>query len=286
MIRFSIAAIALITLCAAAGAPSPALAEPLDGAGARTKMKTRGADYWNLYERARSRRSDDLASVAVEEPRFNPVAALSGRRQNASVSGQQAEASRNQIASAVRGGSGSAWSSVLDLQPEPPRRIPPIRLEQEKPPRPSATSSGAPGASPVQSRIAGSARAILGKPFKYAAATKGGRLGCAQVATTILKNAGAASRVVLGVLSALGDMRKAGWGEVKPPPYRDGDVITWATYDRSGNGRIDPDTHIGVIVMEGGTPYAVHNSSSRRKPIKQELASMNYRVSRVMRKPA
>ncbi len=144
-------------------------------------------------------------------------------------------------------------------------------------------SSSSRSSSPEAQRIVAEANKLVGKPFNYDPATKGGRLGCAQVVSQALKNAGAISRVSLGVLTVLADLRKTGWSDIKPPPWKDGDVITWSTYDRNGDGRKDPDTHIGIIQVVNGRPFAVNNSSSRRRPVKVELSAMPRSVSHVLR---
>lgn len=134
-----------------------------------------------------------------------------------------------------------------------------------------------------QQRIVQAAKALVGSTRFRGPEVKYGRLACAQVVSTALKNAGALSRVHLGVLSTLSDLRSKGWREVSAPPYQEGDVITWKTYDRNGNGRKDPDTHIGIIVKQGNTFKAMHNSSRLRTP---RLTAPNFGspVSRVLRK--
>ncbi|MBI4859733.1 MAG: hypothetical protein HY815_05655 [Candidatus Riflebacteria bacterium] len=143
-----------------------------------------------------------------------------------------------------------------------------------------------PGATQLQLAIKQAAYNVLDQvPFPYAPETEGGNLGCAQVATTILKNAGAIGKVVLGVLAAIDLLRDKGWRDVTPPPYKDGDVITWKTYNRDGIPGDDPDTHIGVIVIENGKTYAVNNSSSHRRPEKHLLATYPAPMTRLMRAP-
>lgn len=112
--------------------------------------------------------------------------------------------------------------------------------------------------------------------FPYASGTQGGVLGCAQVVSTILRNAGAIDAIDLAVDGVLAKLRQKRWRQVQPPPYRDGDVVTWNT---TGS----PNSHIGVIVIEGGRPFAINNSSSRLRPVKVELRDYNYPISTVMR---
>lgn len=135
----------------------------------------------------------------------------------------------------------------------------------------------------MQRRIVQEANKLVGRTnFPYAAATNGGRLGCAQVVSTALKAAGVIPNVSLGVLSVLSDLRGKGWREVNVPPYQAGDVITWRTYDRTGDGVKDSDTHIGIIMQNGNSVQAMSNSSSQRMP---RLHSATYApVCRVMRR--
>ncbi len=134
----------------------------------------------------------------------------------------------------------------------------------------------------LPNKVAAEAAKLANKPFKYAAGTDGGRKGCAQVVTTALKAAGAVSRVVLGVLDAISDLKARGWKEVQVPPFAKGDVITWKTYDRSGDGVKDADTHIGIIVTSGNSAQAMSNSSSLLMP---RYNSATYQpISRVLRK--
>ncbi|HQG28832.1 MAG TPA: hypothetical protein PLY73_09740, partial [Candidatus Ozemobacteraceae bacterium] len=66
-------------------------------------------------------------------------------------------------------------------------------------------------------------------------------------------------------------------------PYKEGDVILWKTYDYTGDGVKDPDTHIGIIVKEGNSYMAMNNSSRLRTPRLSEPSSIGP-VTRVMRK--
>ncbi|MBU1106621.1 MAG: SH3 domain-containing protein [Candidatus Riflebacteria bacterium] len=144
----------------------------------------------------------------------------------------------------------------------------------------------APGSGSLQAKLVNSARNLVTKysrsgSFPYAPATKGGSLGCAQVATTALMNAGVNTGIQLGVLATIPKLKALGWKEVKVPPYQAGDVITWSTYDRTGDGRKDPDTHIGIVLQSGNSVQAMSNSSSRKVPA---INSATYcPVSRVLR---
>lgn len=132
------------------------------------------------------------------------------------------------------------------------------------------------GGGSLQQRIVAAARNLVGvRNFPYAPGTQGGRLGCAQVVTTALKNAGAVNRVDLGVANSVSMLRGQGWREVHPPPWAAGDVVTWNTTGR-------PDSHIGIIMESGNSVQAMSNSSSQRMP---RMHSATYcPVTRVLRK--
>jgi hypothetical protein len=102
--------------------------------------------------------------------------------------------------------------------------------------------------------------------FPYDPLTKGGSLGCAQVVTTALKAAGVNIGIDLSCLSTKSKLLKQGYRSVSVPPYQAGDVIFWATYDRTGNGRNDADTHIGIVMNSGNNVQAMSNSSSQKRP--------------------
>lgn len=90
-----------------------------------------------------------------------------------------------------------------------------------------------------------------------------GRLACAQFVSTALKDAGALSRVQLSVRVVVADLKSRGWREVSAPPFRSGDVVTWKTYDYTGDGVKDNDTHVGIMGNDG---QAISNSSSQKMP--------------------
>ncbi len=144
-----------------------------------------------------------------------------------------------------------------------------------------------PGSGSTASKVVAAARNLVTKyqtprSFPYHPLTQGGSLGCAQVVTTALMAAGVKTGIQLAVLNTIPQLKKLGWQEVRVPPYRAGDVITWKTYDRTGDGVMDNDTHIGIIMTSGNTAQAMSNSSSIKRP---SLHSANYSpVCRVLRK--
>ncbi|MDD3145721.1 MAG: SH3 domain-containing protein [Candidatus Riflebacteria bacterium] len=158
---------------------------------------------------------------------------------------------------------------------------------------PPVASSGStpildvPGSGSVAAKVVAAARNLVTKyqtprSFPYHPLTQGGSLGCAQVVTTALMAAGVNTGIQLGVLATIPKLKSLGWKEVSVPPYRAGDVITWRTYDRTGDGRMDDDTHIGIIMTSGNSAQAMSNSSSIKRP---SLHSATYSpVCRVLRK--
>ncbi len=163
-----------------------------------------------------------------------------------------------------------------------------IAKEGEEPSTQGTTTAGpvasAAGGS-LQSNIVRSARALVGSTNFRGSDVAGGRLACAKVVTTALKNAGALDKVHLNCRSTISDLRSHGWQEVNVPPFQEGDVITWKTYDYTGDGVKDDDTHIGIICKEGNSFKAMNNSSRLRMPRMMDPFAIQP-VSRVMRKVA
>lgn len=133
-------------------------------------------------------------------------------------------------------------------------------------------------------KVAAAAKKLIGSTSFRGADVNYGRLACAKVVSTALKAAGAIENVMLNVRDLVAKLRGKGWTEVTPPPFKEGDVITWATYDYNKDGKIDNDTHVGIMVKNGGSFRAMNNSSSLRTPRYSDPYSM--RVSRVLRKAA
>lgn len=146
-----------------------------------------------------------------------------------------------------------------------------------------STSTPAPASGNLQKKIVSSAKSLVGSTRFRGPEVSGGQLACAQVATTALKNAGALNNVHLNCRSAVTDLKSKGWKEVSVPPFREGDVILWKTYDYTGDGIKDPDTHIGIMVKEGNTFKAMNNSSSLRTPRLSDPYSIGP-ITRVLRK--
>ena len=147
------------------------------------------------------------------------------------------------------------------------------------------TSEPSSGGTASGAQIAASARRLVGSKAFRTADVDYGNLACAKVASTALKNAGAISRVHLNVRSLVDDLHGHGWKEVTPPPFQEGDVITWKTYDYTGDGVKDPDTHVGIMCKEGNSWQAMNNSSRLRTPRMSDPYSIGP-VTRVLRKVA
>ncbi len=159
-----------------------------------------------------------------------------------------------------------------------------IRKSGGSAPPSSTTPPTSAGSGTLQARVAAEARKLVGSTRFRGPEVDYGNLACAQVASTALKNAGAMNKVVLNVRSVVSELKAAGWREVSVPPFREGDVITWKTYDYTGDGVKDPDTHVGIIVKEGNSYMAMNNSSRLRTPRLSEPYSIGP-VTRVLRKP-
>ena len=113
-----------------------------------------------------------------------------------------------------------------------------------------------------------------GGSFPYAPETRGGELGCAQVVSHVLREAGV-SAYSLGCYDLRSQLQGQGWTRVSPPP-QPGDVIVWSPLRRGGH------PHIGVAVRNGNSIMAMNNSSGLRKPV---LSGWNSRgVETILRK--
>ena len=143
----------------------------------------------------------------------------------------------------------------------------------------SKSSSGS-----LQKKIVDTAKEIVKKyskkgSFPYAPGLKGGVLGCAHVATTVLKKAGAIKSISYGCKQTIGLLQKAGWKKTKVPPYKAGDVIFWTQTDKK---KSKGPTHVGIIMESGNNVQAMSNSSSQKRP---RYHKANYaKVYCVMRK--
>jgi hypothetical protein len=135
----------------------------------------------------------------------------------------------------------------------------------------------------AQQRLASVAQSVAGRAFPYHPATNGGAYGCAQVVSTILRRAGTFPRVTLDAFDLRDSLLARGWFKTSKNQFMNGDVVFWSTYDWNGDGRRDADTHVGVIVMRGNTPYVVQNSSSMRRPVMVPLFSLSWPITNLLR---
>ena len=123
----------------------------------------------------------------------------------------------------------------------------------------------------LQGKIVSAAKQIHDKyqgyqAFPYDPLTEGGNLGCAQVATTVLKAAGAIDSTCLNCNGTISLLEAKGWSAVNVPPYQAGDVIFWTTYQPGAS-------HVGIVMNSGNTAQAMNNSSSKRMP---QYSDVNY----------
>ena len=123
----------------------------------------------------------------------------------------------------------------------------------------------------LQGKIVSAAKQIHDKyqgyqAFPYDPLTEGGNLGCAQVATTVLKAAGAIDSTCLNCDGTINLLVAKGWSAVDVPPYQAGDVIFWTTYQPGAS-------HVGIVMNSGNTAQAMNNSSSKRMP---QYSDVNY----------
>lgn len=146
-------------------------------------------------------------------------------------------------------------------------------------PQPGGPSAPGGPASALGSRIKQAAY-NLPDPYPYKSGTQGGVLGCADVVSHALIEAGAMNRSEhdLAVAGVNRKLRAKGWQEAGRP-YQGGDVIVWGPTS-SGTHK-----HIGIIVVENGQVYAINNSSSQKRAVKVLLSSMSRRIEAVIRTP-
>lgn len=135
----------------------------------------------------------------------------------------------------------------------------------------------------LQQQIAAVATSVAGRRFPYDPATNGGAYGCAQVVSTILRRAGSFPRITLDAYDLRDSLLSRGWFKTRKDQYMDGDVVFWSTYDWDRDGYRDPDTHVGVVVMRGNTPYVVQNSTSMRMPVMVPLHSLSWPITNSLR---
>lgn len=125
------------------------------------------------------------------------------------------------------------------------------------------------------------ALALVGKPFPYAPGTEDGELGCADVVSMALINAGVIepAELQLAVSALIEELRtKHGWKTVTEP-WQDGDVIEWGPRPGQTHG------HVGILIVDGDVVTCVNNSSSQKAVIQMPLAGYDRPVVAVVRSP-
>jgi hypothetical protein len=155
-----------------------------------------------------------------------------------------------------------------------------VRIGTPSAPKPGASVAGN---AKLGDKLASIAKSYIGSTQFRGRDVAGGKLACAKFVSTVLHDAGVMN-VVLNVRSLVKILKSKGWVEVSPPPWKKGDVVTWKTYDYTGDGIKDPDTHVGIVdVVSGSGARAISNSSSKRYP--RETSVHYCPISRVLRPP-
>lgn len=134
---------------------------------------------------------------------------------------------------------------------------------------------GVPAAAGSAGEIARIALEHVGLPFGYEPDTDGGRWGCANVVSHILRDAGILSELVLTVDGVVEALRERGWRSVEPP-YEDGDVVAWP---KGPSGH----KHVGIVVRQDDL-RTVNNSSEKREVVLDAL-TRHGEVESVWRRP-
>lgn len=118
----------------------------------------------------------------------------------------------------------------------------------------------------------------LPDPFPYHEDTEEGNLGCANVVSFALREAGILDNIELAVRFLDARLQNLGW-TVTSEPYKDGDVIVWGPRASGAHG------HVGILIIEGGIVMTVQNSSSNRKVVHLPLVGYDRPIVRVLRAP-
>lgn len=176
---------------------------------------------------------------------------------------------------------GPRWGPVAQNAPVIPQ-----------PGAPAAPDSST-AADQLQQRIVKASKGLAALPsFPYAPGTGGretGSLGCANVVSKALCNAGVLGGLILDCWQLRDHLKEAGWSvETRSPAYRSGDVVFWSTYDWNQDGTRDADTHTGIIVRENGRLYVMHNGrgpGGEKKPVMERLSDVPYTITTVLRSP-
>jgi len=132
----------------------------------------------------------------------------------------------------------------------------------------SSSSGAAGGGSASAQKVVQCAEKYINSTKFRGAEVNFGNKACAQFVSTALKDAGVLANTILGVPALVTALKSKGYAQVTAPPFKGGDIVTWRTYDRSGDGRKDDDTHVGIMCFDG---KAIANSSSARMPKKNDV---------------
>ena len=206
-----------------------------------------------------------------------------------------------QLMDRVRNWASSLFGSITGAPPAVTQQPPTNPTNPSNPPTTQNPPSSPSSTGELQTRVVNEAEKLTAfgpDEFPYQEATRGssgvlGSLGCAQVVSTALINAGILDNTILLTTGVMDALAEKGWVEMSPdnpdpakrvPPYQAGDVVTWTTTS-SSPGQGGEDGHIGIIVENGNSVKAMHNSYNGGNP-KPVIADMTdcYPVTRIMRK--
>lgn len=213
-----------------------------------------------------------MVGVLIGAPLFVSGCAMSPQ------TGQIIQAVVGLLGAAMSGAQGPLTGPLSGALPQGPLAAAPAGAA----PAPQAPgTTAAPGAGGPMAQAIRQAAYNLPDPFPYKPGTQNGNLGCADVVSHALIEAGAMqqSEHDLAVAGVDRKLTAKGWREVPEGQYQDGDVIIWGKLP-GGNHK-----HIGIIVIENGQTYAINNSSGQKRPIKSLLSSYNRSIEKVLRNP-
>lgn len=122
---------------------------------------------------------------------------------------------------------------------------------------------------PFRRKTIKTARTFLGSKNFRGPEVSGGKLACAQVATTILKEAGALDQIILNVDGSEQALLKKGWRKHLDSP-QPGDVIIWGRLPSTiVDGVARPGhKHIGIMTS---TTTCIDNNSNVQMPVERKV---------------
>lgn len=157
-------------------------------------------------------------------------------------------------------------------QDQSPQKTPTLGREDQKPSKLNfqpLTPEQEQALEPFRRKTIRTARTFLGSKNFRGPEVSGGRLACAQVATTILKEAGALDQVILNVDGSEQALLKKGWRKHLGPPQA-GDVIIWGRLPSTIVDGVSKPGHKHIGIMTSNTT-CIDNNSNIQMPTERKV---------------